>query len=168
MAHRPEGLDPTIQSREIVFEADVASVTPFLKLATVSPHSTAPLRVRRRADLSGLGSTPTPLMSFSTALAFWLMTQVFEYGHMPKETVIAMRMHVRARYRVTGSVLNDSVTASMVGAETTLEIDSPDLPAQIARVVGNAERGCFVMPALFKPVPVTEQTVLNDQPLVME
>ena len=36
MAHVPEGLDPTIQSREIVFEADVTSVTPFLKLATVT------------------------------------------------------------------------------------------------------------------------------------
>jgi hypothetical protein len=58
MAHRPEGLYPTIQSREIVFEADVASVTPFLKLASVSHHGTAPrLRVRQRADLSGLGST---------------------------------------------------------------------------------------------------------------
>ena len=32
----PEGLDPAIQTREIVFEADVSLVTPFLKLATVS------------------------------------------------------------------------------------------------------------------------------------
>jgi len=32
----PEGLDPTVRGREIVFEADVTSVTPFLKLATVS------------------------------------------------------------------------------------------------------------------------------------
>ena len=36
MAQGPEGLDPTIQAREIAFEADVQSVTPFLKLATVS------------------------------------------------------------------------------------------------------------------------------------
>jgi hypothetical protein len=56
------------------------------------------------------------------------MTQVSRYGHMLKVTVTAMRMRVRARYRVTGSVLGDSVMASMVGAETTLEIDSPDPP----------------------------------------
>ncbi len=36
MTHVPDGLDPTIQSRDIIFEADVQSVTPFLKLATVS------------------------------------------------------------------------------------------------------------------------------------
>ncbi len=36
MSCAPEGLDPAVQSREIVFEADVTSVTPFLKLATVS------------------------------------------------------------------------------------------------------------------------------------
>ena len=30
----PEGLDPTIRTRGIVFEADVQGVTPFLKVAT--------------------------------------------------------------------------------------------------------------------------------------
>ena len=83
-------------------------------------------------------------------------------------TVTAMRMCVRARYRVTGSVLGDSVMASMVGAETTLEIDSPDAPAQVAKVVRNAERGCFVMQALLQPVPVVSQTVLNGTSLTME
>ena len=32
----PEGLDPTIHTREIVFDAEVDLVTPFLKLATVT------------------------------------------------------------------------------------------------------------------------------------
>ena len=41
MAQGPEGLDPTVQTREIAFEADVRSVTPFLKLATVSHDGTA-------------------------------------------------------------------------------------------------------------------------------
>ena len=72
MAHVPEGLDPTIQSRDIVFEADVQSVTPFLKLATVShngsAHKTFPCD--EGPTLGGLGSAPTPLMYFSAALAF--------------------------------------------------------------------------------------------------
>ena len=42
-----------------------------------------------------------------------------------------------------------------------LEIDSPDPPERVARVVRNAERGCFVMQALLRPVPVTGRTVLN-------
>lgn len=86
---------------------------------------------------------------------------------MLKVSVTGMRMRVRARYRVTGSVLNDSVMAAMLGAETTLEIDSPADPAQVARVVRNAERGCFVMQALLNPVPVTGQTVLNGHPLAL-
>ncbi len=86
---------------------------------------------------------------------------------MLKVSVTGMRMRVRARYRVTGSVLNDSVMGTMLGAETTLEIDSPADPAQVARVVRNAERGCFVMQALLKPVPVTGQTVLNGRPLAL-
>lgn len=93
------------------------------------------------------------------------MTQVSRYGHMLKVTVTAMRMRVRTRFRVTGSVLDDSVMGAMLGAETTLEIDSPADPAEIVRVVRNAERGCFVMQALLNPVPVTGQTVLNGQPL---
>jgi organic hydroperoxide reductase OsmC/OhrA len=89
------------------------------------------------------------------------MTQVSRYGHMLKVTVNGMRMKVTARYRVDGSVLNDTIQGRMLGAETTLEIDSPDPPELVARVVRNAERGCFVMQALQNPVPVTGRTVLN-------
>ncbi len=93
------------------------------------------------------------------------MTQVSRYGHMLQVTVTGMRMRVRARYRVTGSVLDDSVMGAMLGAETTLEIDSPSNPAQVGRVVRNAERGCFVLQALLNPVPVSAEPLLNGQPL---
>lgn len=89
------------------------------------------------------------------------MTQVSRYGHMLKVKVDRMRMRVTARYRVDGSVLNDTIEAQMVGAETTLELDSPDAPERVARVVRNAERGCFVMQALLKPVPIRATTRLN-------
>jgi hypothetical protein len=84
---------------------------------------------------------------------------------MLKVTVNGMRMRVTARYRVDGSVLNDTVQGRMLGAETTLEIDSPDPPERVAKVVRNAERGCFVMQALQNPVPVTGRTLLNGTPL---
>ena len=89
------------------------------------------------------------------------MTQVSRYGHMLKVKVERMKMHVVTRFRVTGSVLQDSIDGEMIGAETTLEIESPDDPARVARVIRNAERGCFVMQALLRPVPVTATTVLN-------
>ena len=93
------------------------------------------------------------------------MTQVARYGYMLKVTVNAMRMRVAARYRVEGSVLADTVEASMLGAETVLEIDSLDPAERVAKVVRNAERGCFVMQALLKPVPITGRTLLNGAPL---
>jgi organic hydroperoxide reductase OsmC/OhrA len=80
---------------------------------------------------------------------------------MLKVTINGMRMRVTARFRVDGSVLNDTIQGQMIGAETTLELDSPDPPEQVARVVRNAERGCFVMQALVNPVPVTGRTMLN-------
>ncbi len=93
------------------------------------------------------------------------MTQVSRYGHMLKVAVNGMRMTVTARFRVDGSVLNDTIQGQMLGAETTLEIDSPDDPERVARVVRNAERGCFVMQALLNPVPVTGRTLLNGKDL---
>lgn len=89
------------------------------------------------------------------------MTQVARYGHMLKAEVGGLRMQVRAHYRVDGSVLNDTVEGAMVGAETILEVESPAPPALVARVVRNAERGCFVLQALLKPIPITSRTLLN-------
>ena len=72
MSATPEGLDPKIQTREIVFDADVDLVTPFLKLATVSRRGTGHMTFAsdEGPSLGGLGSAPTPLMYFSAALAF--------------------------------------------------------------------------------------------------
>src|SRR5207244_11606110 len=94
------------------------------------------------------------------------MTQVSRYGHMLKITVNGMRMRVTARYRVDGSVLNDTVQGRMLGAETTLEIDSPDPPERVAKVVRNAERGCFVWQALPNPPPVNGRTLPHGSALV--
>ena len=72
MTTMPEGLDPKIQTREIVFDADVSLVTPFLKLATVSRGGAGHMTFAcdEGPSLGGLGSAPTPLMYFSAALAF--------------------------------------------------------------------------------------------------
>ena len=93
------------------------------------------------------------------------MTQVSRYGHMLKVTVTRMTMTVTARFRVTGSVLNDTIQGEMLGAETVLSVDAPEPPERVARVVANAERGCFVMQALLRPVPITGRTLLDGAPL---
>jgi hypothetical protein len=72
MSTMPEGLDPKIETREIVFDADVSLVSPFLKLATVSRGGAGHMTFAsdEGPTLGGLGSAPTPLMYFSAALAF--------------------------------------------------------------------------------------------------
>jgi len=84
---------------------------------------------------------------------------------MLKVEVTKMTMHVTTRFRVRGSVLQDTIEGEMLGAETTLEIESPAPPDRVAKVIRNAERGCFVMQALLRPVPVTGRTQLNGKPL---
>jgi organic hydroperoxide reductase OsmC/OhrA len=84
---------------------------------------------------------------------------------MLKVNVTRMTMHVKASFRVTGSVLNDTVEGEMVGAETRLEVESADSPERVRKVIRNAERGCFVMQALIRPVPVTVHAVLNGERL---
>jgi hypothetical protein len=72
MTTEPEGLNPDIQTREIVFDADVNLVTPFLKLATVSRGGAGHMTFAcdEGPTLGGLGSAPSPLTYFSAALAF--------------------------------------------------------------------------------------------------
>lgn len=80
---------------------------------------------------------------------------------MLKVQIDNVRMRVTARYRVEGSVLADTVRAQMVGVETHLDLESPDDPPKVARVVKNAENGCFVMQALMHPVPIQGTVALN-------
>lgn len=89
------------------------------------------------------------------------MTQIGRYGHMLKVQIDNVRMKVTARYRVEGSVLADTVRAQMVGVETHLDLESPDDPQKVARVVKNAENGCFVMQALMNPVPIQSSVSVN-------
>lgn len=72
MSAVPEGLNPAVTSREIAFDVDVRSVTPFLKLATVSRNGSGHMTFAcdEGPSLGGLGSAPTPLMYFGAALAF--------------------------------------------------------------------------------------------------
>jgi hypothetical protein len=68
----PEGLDPSVTTRDLTFEADVMSVTPFLKVATAHRNGSGHMTFTcdEGPGLGGLGSAPTPLMYFSAALAF--------------------------------------------------------------------------------------------------
>ncbi len=53
----------------------------------------------------------------------------------------------------------------MLGVATRLELDSPEPSDRVARLVRNAERGCFVMQGLLRPVPIQSATTSNGEPL---
>ena len=89
------------------------------------------------------------------------MTQIGRYGHMLKVQIDAVRMKVKVGYRVEGSVLANTVRGQCLGVESELHLESKEDPAKIARVVFNAENGCFAHQALTNPVPVRGNVVLN-------
>ena len=57
--------------------------------------------------------------------------------------------------------------ASMLGAETTLDIGSPDAPASVAKVLQHSEPGCFFTPGLLSQASVVGRTIFNGLALAM-
>ena len=84
---------------------------------------------------------------------------------MLKVQVDRVRMHVVATFRVQGSVLAESIESEAVGVETRLELESPEAPEKVARLVRTAEKGCFILQSLKKPVAVSSTALLNGEPL---
>jgi hypothetical protein len=68
----PQGLDPTITKREVVFTVEVEGITPFLKVATTCRNGEDyhTFASDEGPHLGGLGSAPPPLAYFSAAIAF--------------------------------------------------------------------------------------------------
>jgi hypothetical protein len=80
---------------------------------------------------------------------------------MMKVAIDKAHVYVTARFKVEGSVLGQTVRASLDDVQTRLEVESKESPDRVAGVVRNAENGCFVMQALLNPVPVSSTIVLN-------
>ena len=87
---------------------------------------------------------------------------------MMKVAIDKARVHVTANFTVQGSVLAQTVRASLDGVQTRLEVESPESAERIAGVVRNAENGCFVMQALLNPVPVSSSVALNGNGLDLQ
>ena len=80
---------------------------------------------------------------------------------MMKVKIDKARMHVTARVRQEGSVLQQTIRGSWPGIETRLELESNEPPERLAGVIRNAENGCFVLQALLNPVPVERAVFVN-------
>jgi organic hydroperoxide reductase OsmC/OhrA len=80
---------------------------------------------------------------------------------MLKTPIDKAKVFVTARFKNEGSVLRETVQAEGLGVETRCEIISSEAPEKIAKVVRNAEAGCYVIQTIRKPTEVKSEYRLN-------
>ena len=80
---------------------------------------------------------------------------------MLKTHIDKAKVSVTARFKSEGSVLRETVQAEGLGFETKCELTSKESADKVAKVVRNAEAGCYVMQTILKPTPVARQFTLN-------
>ena len=80
---------------------------------------------------------------------------------MLKTHIDKAKVAVTARFKNEGSVLRETVQAEGLGIETRCEITSDESPEKIAKVVRNAEAGCYVIQTIRKPTAVKSEYTLN-------
>jgi organic hydroperoxide reductase OsmC/OhrA len=80
---------------------------------------------------------------------------------MLKTHIDKAKVFVTARFKNEGSVLRETVQAEGLGVETRCEITSSEPPEKIAKVVRNAEAGCYVIQTIRKPTAVKSEYTLN-------
>ena len=80
---------------------------------------------------------------------------------MLKTHIDKAKVFVTARFKNEGSVLRETVQAEGLGVETRCEISSAESPEKIAKVVRNAEAGCYVIQTIRKPTEVKSEYRLN-------
>ena len=84
---------------------------------------------------------------------------------MLKTHIDKAKVSVIARFKNEGSVLRETVQAQGLGVETRCEITSTEAPEKIAKVVRNAEAGCYVIQTIRQPTAVKSEYLLNGAPL---
>lgn len=80
---------------------------------------------------------------------------------MLKTHIDKAKVFVTARFKNEGSVLRETVQAEGLGVETRCEIVSEETPEKIAKVVRNAEAGCYVIQTIRRPTKVKSLYLLN-------
>jgi len=80
---------------------------------------------------------------------------------MLKTHIDKARVLVTARFKSEGSVLRETVQAQGLGVETVCEITSREPAEKIAKVVRNAEAGCYVIQTIRNPTEVKSEYTLN-------
>ncbi len=83
---------------------------------------------------------------------------------MLKTHIDKAKVFVTGRFKSEGSVLRETVQAEGLGFDTRCELISGEAAEKVAKVVRNAEAGCYVMQTILKPTPVKSEYTLNGGP----
>ena len=83
---------------------------------------------------------------------------------MLKTHIDKAKVFVTARFKNEGSVLRETVQAQGLGIETRCEITSNEPADEVAKVVRNAEAGCYVIQTIRQPTAVKSEYTLNGAP----
>ena len=82
---------------------------------------------------------------------------------MLKTHIEKAKVYVTARFKNEGSVLRETVQAEGLGVETRCEIASGEAPEKLAKVIRNAEAGCYVIQTIRRPTEVKSSYTLNGE-----
>jgi len=80
---------------------------------------------------------------------------------MLKTHIEKAKVFVTARFKNEGSVLRETVQAEALGVETRCEITTNEPAEKVAKVIRNAEAGCYVIQTIRKPTAVKSEYMLN-------
>jgi hypothetical protein len=80
---------------------------------------------------------------------------------MLKTHIDKAKVYVTARFKNEGSVLRETIRAEGLGVETRCEITSSAAPENVAKVIRNAEAGCYVIQTIRNPTTVKSEYTLN-------
>jgi hypothetical protein len=93
------------------------------------------------------------------------LTQLARSSEARKIEIRDASMIVTPRFEQTGSIGADTASSRLIDVQTSLNIDSPADPAEIAKLVATAERMCFLMDTIREPHDMRSSTSLNGVPL---
>ena len=80
---------------------------------------------------------------------------------MLKTHIDKAKVLVTAKFKSEGPVLRETLQADGLGVETRCEITSSEAPEKVAKVIRNAEAGCYVIQTIRKPTEVKSEYTLN-------
>jgi hypothetical protein len=80
---------------------------------------------------------------------------------MLKTHIDKAKVSITARFKNEGSVLRETVQAEGLGVETRCEISSREPAEKVAKVIRNAEAGCYVIQTIRRPTEVKSEYTLN-------